>query len=146
MTSRLEPGPGPAVAAAEIRVRTTVPFHDCDPMGIVWHGRYLEYFELARAALFAGFGLDIPEIRALGYRMYVVDVRCRYTHPLGYGEVAEITARLKAARPLIRVVYGVRNLTRDRTSARGHCVLATTDAAGSLFYETPDAIFDRLPR
>lgn len=132
--------------AAEVRVRTTVPFHDCDPMGIVWHGRYLEYFELARAALFAGFDLDVPEIRALGYRMYVVDVRCRYTHPLGYGEVAEITAHLKAARPLIRVVYTVRNLGKGRTSARGHCVLATTDAAGALFYETPDAIFDRLSR
>ncbi|MBK7948123.1 MAG: acyl-CoA thioesterase [Deltaproteobacteria bacterium] len=131
---------------AETCVSTTIPFHDCDPLGIVWHGRYLEYFELARAALFVGFGLDVPEIRDLGYRMYVVDVRCRYTHPLAYGETAEITARLKAARPLIRVVYTVRNATRGRTSARGHVVLATTDAAGSLFYETPDAIFERLVR
>jgi len=135
-----------ATVPAPVRVCTTVPFHDCDPMGIVWHGRYFEYFELARAELFAGFGLDVPEIRALGYRMYVVDVRCRYTHPLAYGERVEISARIKATRPLIRVVYSVRNLTRIRTSARGHCVLATTDAAGTLFYETPDAIFDRLPR
>lgn len=135
-----------SASPAEVCVSTTIPFHDCDPLGIVWHGRYLEYFELARAALFVGFGLDVPEIRELGYRMYVVDVRCRYTHPLAYGETAEITARLKAARPLIRVVYTVRNATRGRTSARGHVVLATTDAAGSLFYETPDAIHERLVR
>ncbi|MBY0398976.1 acyl-CoA thioesterase [Myxococcota bacterium] len=132
--------------AAEVRVSTTIPFHDCDPLGIVWHGRYLEYFELARAELFIGFGLDVPEIRELGYRMVVVDVHCRYTHPLAYGETAEITARLKAVRPLIRVVYNVRNATQGRTSARGHCVLATTDAKGALFYETPDAIYERLPR
>lgn len=130
---------------AEARVRGKVPFHDCDPLAIVWHGRYLEYFERARAELFAGFGLDVPEIRALGYRMVVVDVRCRYTHPLAYGEEFEVTARLKAARPLIRVVYNVRNLAQGRTSARGHCVLATTDARGSLFYETPEAIRARLP-
>ena len=135
----------PKEAPVEARVRLTVPFHDCDPLSIVWHGRYFEYFELARAELFIGFGLDVPEIRALGYRMYVVDVRCRYTHPLAYGDSVEVTSRLKASRPLIRVVYSVRNLTRGRTSARGHCVLATTDAAGALFYETPDAIFDRLP-
>lgn len=140
------PGIADERPAAVTSVRTTVPFHDCDPMGIVWHGRYLEYFELARAELFAGFDLDVPEIRALGYRMYVVDVRCRYTHPLGYGEIAEITARLKQTRPLIRVAYTVRNLSRDRTSARGHCVLATTDSAGALFYETPDAICQRLER
>ncbi len=143
MTSLELPEERPAVVTS---VRTTVPFHDCDPMGIVWHGRYLEYFELARAKLFVGFELDVPEIRDLGYRMYVVDVRCRYTHPLAYGEVAEITARLKAARPLIRVAYTVRNLSHDRTSARGHCVLATTDASGALFYETPDAIYRRLQR
>ena len=132
-------------ARAEAQVRLSVPFHDCDPLSIVWHGRYFEYFELARAELFIGFGLDVPEIRALGYRMYVVDVRCRYTHPLSYGDAVLVTARLKASRPLVRVVYSVRNLTRGRTSARGHCVLATTDAAGALFYETPDAIFERLP-
>ena len=131
--------------AAEVSVQMTVPFHDCDPLAIVWHGRYFEYFELARTGLFAGFGLDVPDIRALGYRMYVVDVRCRYTHPLRYGDRVEVTARLKASRPLIRVVYTVRNLTQARASARGYCVLATTDPAGALFFETPDAIFDRLP-
>ncbi len=131
--------------AAEARVEMTVPFHDCDPLAIAWHGRYFEYFELARTELFSGFGLDVPDIRALGYRMYVVDVRCRYTHPLRYGDRVEVTARLKASRPLIRVVYAVRNLTESRASARGFCVLATTDSAGALFYETPDAIFDRLP-
>ncbi len=31
-------------------VHITVPFHHCDPMGIVWHGRYLEYFEIERFA------------------------------------------------------------------------------------------------
>ena len=137
---------GGAGAPAEVTVRLTVPFHDCDPLAIVWHGRYLEYFEQARAELFIGFGLDVPEIRTLGYSMYVVDVRCRYTHPLAYGETAEITARLKVSRPLIRVVYSVRNATRGRTSARGHVVLATTDAEGALFYETPDAIHERLVR
>ena len=33
----------------EVTIR--VPFFDLDPMQIVWHGNYLNYFEIARAAL-----------------------------------------------------------------------------------------------
>ncbi len=33
-------------------VKYSVPFFDLDPMQIVWHGNYLNYFEIARAGLF----------------------------------------------------------------------------------------------
>ena len=42
----------------EIKIR--VPFFDLDPMQIVWHGNYLNYFEMARAALFEHNGVDLP--------------------------------------------------------------------------------------
>ncbi len=130
--------------ARSATVTLKVPFHDCDPLFVVWHGRYLEYFELARTALLESRRLDVPEIRALGYRMYVTDARCRYMHPLSYGEEAQVTASFTATRPFVRIAYDVRNVTRGRRSARGYTVLATTDAAGQLLPETPDAIFERL--
>ena len=40
-------------------VEVSVPFFDLDPMQIVWHGNYLNYFELARAALFEHYGVDL---------------------------------------------------------------------------------------
>lgn len=40
-------------------VRISVPFFDLDPMQIVWHGNYLNYFEIARAALFEHHGVDL---------------------------------------------------------------------------------------
>jgi acyl-CoA thioester hydrolase len=125
-------------------VEFEVPFHDCDPLQIVWHGRYFEYFELARTQLFRERGLDIPAIRDLGLRMYVADVRCRYSSPLTYGDRVEVQAIAKAADPLIRIAYSVRNLTENRRSARGFCVLATTDAKGDLLAQTPEVIRERL--
>ncbi len=125
-------------------VRLTVPFHHCDPLAVVWHGRYLEYFELARTKLFAALALDVPEIRDLGFRMYVADAGCRYTYPLHYGDEVEVTARATESKPMLRVVYSVRNVTRARKSARGFTALATLDATGRLLYETPDAIVERL--
>jgi acyl-CoA thioester hydrolase len=128
----------------EVRVCLTVPFHDCDPLSVVWHGRYFEYFELARTELFASHGVDVPQIRDLGFRMYVADARCRYTFPLTYGDEVEVTAKATAWKPMLRIVYSVRNLTQSRRSARGFTALATTDITGRLLPETPGAIQARI--
>lgn len=127
-----------------VRVRTIVPFHDCDPLSVVWHGRYLEYFDLARTELFSTHGVDVPQIRELGYRMYVTDVGCRYTYPLSYGDEFEVTARATAWKPMLRIVYSIRNLSKLRRSARGFVALATTDISGRLLPETPDEITKRI--
>ncbi len=42
-------------------VKLTVPFHDLDPMHIVWHGNYMKYFDVARFALFDQCGIDLYE-------------------------------------------------------------------------------------
>ena len=46
MTSRDLP---PLAASAQVEV----PFHDVDAMDVCWHGHYLKYFEIGRAALVA---------------------------------------------------------------------------------------------
>ena len=131
-------------ASRVVQIRTSIPFHDCDPLGVVWHGRYLEYFELARTELFKAHEIDVPQIRDLGFRMYVADVGCRYMFPLSYADEIEVTARATAWEPMLRIVYSIRNLTRSRRSARGFTALATTDVAGRLLLETPHAIVERL--
>ena len=122
-----------------------IGLHHCDPLGVAWHGRYFEWFEMARMALFAGIDLDVPEIRALGHRMYVVDARCRYMAPLAYGDTARVTAWFVAVQPLIRVAYDIYNPATDRWSARATTVLATTSYDGTLLPTTPDALLARLP-
>lgn len=127
-----------------VSVRLKVPFHDCDPLFVVWHGRYLEYLEVARSALFARHRVDVEDVRALNYRMYVTDVHCRYLHPLSYNHELSVTARFTALTPLIRVAYDVRNLSVNRKSARAVTVMATTDAQGKLLPETPHDLIARI--
>ncbi len=40
-------------------VKLRVPFHDLDPLHVVWHGNYLKYFDIARFALFEEAGIDL---------------------------------------------------------------------------------------
>jgi len=122
-----------------------IGLHHCDLLGVAWHGRYFEWLELARTALFASRDLDVPQIRALGHRMYVVETNCRYMVPLSYGETARITAWFTQVAPLIRVAYDIYNPATDRWSARALTVLATTALDGSLLPTTPDALLARLP-
>ena len=42
-------------------VRLSVPFHDLDPMHMVWHANYLKYFDIARFELFEQAGIDLYE-------------------------------------------------------------------------------------
>ena len=40
-------------------IEMKVPFHDLDPMQVVWHGNYFKYFDVARFGLFDSVGVDL---------------------------------------------------------------------------------------
>lgn len=127
-----------------VTVELEVPFHDCDPLGVVWHGHYYKFFEHARTALLRRIDLDVPQIRDLGYRLYVIESKCRYSAPLSYGDRVQVSAWFRELDNRIDVAYEIRNLTLGRRAARGHTILASTDADGNLLLETPDALLHRL--
>jgi acyl-CoA thioester hydrolase len=129
-----------------VSVDLDIPFHDCDPLCVAWHGRYFEYLEAGRQRLLAACSLDVPDLVRMGYRMFVTDARCRYMHPLTYGDRVKVTAWFAdVLPPLIKVVYDVFNETRGRRSARAHTLLAFTNAEGSLLTDLPTEVRSRLP-
>ena len=130
--------------AHAVSVELEVPFYDLDAMQIVWHGHYLKYFALARTALFRSRGLDVDQVVAMGHAIVVVESRCRHSFPLRYGDRFRVSAWISEVSHRIVVHYVLTNLTHNRRSARGHSHLATTDHAGNLQVETPDAIANAL--
>ena len=42
----------PEHAGLHAQVTLTVPFQDADPTGLVWHGNYFRYYDVARVAFF----------------------------------------------------------------------------------------------
>lgn len=126
-----------------VSVSIRVPFNHCDPLFVVWHGRYFEYFEVARTALLATRKLDALQVRDMGYKMFVTEARCRYVLPLSYNDEIEVTAQFTALRPLIRIAYAITRTGSPRKCARAFTALATTDFEGRLL-ETPDDILARL--
>jgi acyl-CoA thioester hydrolase len=68
---------------AEIRVR----YADTDQMKVVYHGKYLEYFEVGRSALIRSLGMPYSELEARGILLPVVEVYAKYRKPARYDEL-----------------------------------------------------------
>lgn len=71
-----------------------VRFSEVDAMQIVWHGSYALYFEDAREAFGAHYGLSYHTIADAGYYAPLVDLEFHYRRPIVYGD-----------RPLITITY-----------------------------------------
>ncbi len=125
-------------------VTFSVPFHDVDKMGIVWHGHYLKYFEYARTKLLQdlGFGGEIGE--KFPYTWVVIDSRVRHTAPLHFTNEVRVVARLVDVDYRIQIAYEVMNLTTSKRAAKGQTTLATLDGSGDLLVETPDEVLTLL--
>jgi acyl-CoA thioester hydrolase len=56
------------------RAEVLVRFNEADPLGIVWHGHYIRYFEDGREAFGGKYWLLYIYILDLGYTVPVVNV------------------------------------------------------------------------
>lgn len=122
-----------------------VPFHDCDPLAIVWHGHYFKYFEFARTELMKKHRLDVSDFIQMGYRQVVIDAQCRYASPLRYGDRFRVSAKFLDIEMRLKIGYEIRNLTQDnKRVARAWTVLVTTETNGTMLMETPDEIRNRI--
>ena len=63
----------------------TVRFNEADPLGIVWHGHYIRYFEDGREAFGKEYGISYLDFYHQGLAVPIVSVHCDFKKPLRYG-------------------------------------------------------------
>ncbi len=71
---------------SEVRVR----FTETDPLGIVWHGNYIQYFEDGREAFGRHHGISYLDQKKHNFSTPIVKSTCEHKLPLKYGDVAKI--------------------------------------------------------
>ncbi len=82
------------VSALTEKTEVIVRFNEADPLGIVWHGHYLRYFEDGREAFGKKYGVSYLDFYHQGYAVPVVSVQCDYKRPLRYGNSVIVEATL----------------------------------------------------
>ncbi|HCR49623.1 MAG TPA: thioesterase family protein [Rhodothermales bacterium] len=72
-----------------------VRYRECDPMRVVYHAHYLDYFEAARTDALRDAGLVYRDLEDTGVMMPVVEASLRYHRPCLYDELLEVRVLVK---------------------------------------------------
>ena len=122
-------------ATKEIEIR----FSEVDSMNVVWHGSYALYFEDAREAFGAKYGLGYGDYISNEHYAPIVELTFHYKKSIRYGmhPVIEITYVPTAAAKIV-FDYEMRDSEDGTILATGHSVQVFMDMDYRLVYDNPD--------
>ncbi len=127
-------------------VSLTVPFHDLDPMNMVWHGNYLKYFEIARSALFTQSGIDLFKYSRENSCLFpIVKTATKHVASLEYLDEFTCKATVVEAQYKIVVDFQIRLLKNNRLCAKGRTEqVAVKYPEKEILFEIPQDIREAL--
>lgn len=117
----------------EIRVR----FNETDPLGIVWHGNYIKYFEDGREAFGRAHCISYLQQKANGFVAPIVKSTCEHKLSLRYGDLATIeTTYVNTLAAKMIFHYKITN-TEGKVVCTGETVQVFVDDDGILSLTLP---------
>jgi acyl-CoA thioester hydrolase len=123
------------VAEKKIEIR----FSEVDVMNVVWHGSYPLYFEDAREAFGAKYGLSYQ--RYMDERVFapIVELDIKYKRPILYGitPVVRIVYRPTEAAKIV-FDYEIVDAETGTVFATAHSVQVFMDMNYNLMWDNPD--------
>jgi acyl-CoA thioester hydrolase len=106
-----------------------VRFNEADPLGIVWHGHYVRYFEDGREAFGKRFGISYLDFYNKGIAVPVVSVQCDFKKALRYGDSVIVeTTYVNTAAAKLKFEYKIVDSTTKALVAKGSSVQVFVDA------------------
>ncbi len=102
-----------AKSSIEVRVR----YAETDQMGVVYHGNYLPWFEMARVQMMDTLGMPYREFEARGYFLPVLTCHIDFKRSARFDDVVTVSV---LTQPVERVRFRL-----DYTVTRGEELLAT---------------------
>jgi len=114
---RLRENNGPYNIYAETEF--TVEFFHLDPMQVVWHGNYINYFEIGRRVLLEKIGYSYNDMKESGYSFPVIEISAKYTGSLRFLDCAKIKAILLEYENRLKIQYEIRNVKTGAVVTKG---------------------------
>lgn len=128
----------PLVSAS---VQTAPQFYDLDPLGIVWHGHYPRFLELARACLMDKIGYGYEAMKLSGFAWPIIDMHLRYAQPMRLGQRVEIDAGIIEWENRLKIVYSIKDLAqRTRVMRAASVQVAVRVADGQMQWQSPPVL------
>lgn len=98
-----------------------VMYADTDQMGVMHHGSYVKYLEVARTELMRACGMAYAEMEKSGVISPILDMHIKYIKPALYDEVLTVKtwiSKIKGSRVVFdyEIYNGVKLLTKAYTT------------------------------
>lgn len=128
-------------------VEIEIPFHDCDPMNIVWHGNYARYLEVARCELLRKFDYDYLQMRESGYAWPIVDMRIKYIDSALFTQRIRVEAYLKEYEQRLKIDYVIFDVATNKRLTKAYTVqVAVEQQSGEMQYVSPPILMQKLAK
>jgi acyl-CoA thioester hydrolase len=121
----------------EVRAGRRVRFEEVDILRMVWHGRYVSYFEEGRRAFGDRYGFDYAFYMDKGIAAPVVKLHIDYMRPLRLDERFTVVTRLHWSEAVRLNLEFVIHGEEGAEAASGYSVQLLTDMAGRTIILPP---------
>ena len=129
----------------ESEIEVEVPFHDCDPMGVTWHGCYVRYLETARSALLNRIGYNVRQMTASGYAWPIVELKMKYVKTTTFGQRLVVRAVLQEYENRLKIAYSIADrASGDIVTKASTTQVAVDQARGDMCFVSPDVFLDKV--
>ena len=124
-----------------------VRFNEADPLGIVWHGHYIRYFEDGREAFGNIHGLGYLEVYKQGFVIPIVSVQCDFKRPLRYGDSVIVeTTYMPCEAAKMKFNYRLYNAATNELVATGSSIQVFLDKGSSMLQLINPPFFEEWKR
>ena len=131
------------VSKTEVLVR----FNEADPLGIVWHGHYIRYFEDGREDFGNHYGIGYLDIFNNGFVIPVVNVDCSFKKSLRYGDSVIVeTSYIPCDAARMQFSYRLFNKKTMELVATGNSVQVFLDREQSVLQLLNPPFFEEWKR
>ncbi|KID55386.1 thioesterase [Pseudoalteromonas luteoviolacea] len=129
----------------ETSVEIEIPFHDCDPMNVVWHGNYARYFEVARCKLLSAYECGYDNMEKIGYVWPIIDMQTRFIGSCVFGQTINVCAQLVEYEDRLKIAYVITDVDTGKKLTTGVTTqVAVEMVSQSMQFTTPQPLVDRL--
>ena len=86
------------------KIKLRVRYSETDKMGVVYHGNYIQYFEVGRVEYMRNLGLIYAELEKQGVGMPVVNINIDYLLPASYDQELTISTWIESL-PTSKIIF-----------------------------------------
>ncbi|MCM5663784.1 acyl-CoA thioesterase [Galbibacter mesophilus] len=126
------------------KINIRVRYSETDKMGVVYHGNYAQYLEIARVEWLRKFGVSYRWMEENGVMLPVVSLQINYKKSARYDDVLTVQATLKK-KPTVKIEFDYYIFDENgEILVEANTVLAFIDSNTFRPIRCPDYILNKL--